>query len=92
MEIVIYLLGRIFYYLLAALELLMFVRAILSWFPAAPEGRLSDFIFSVTETVVTPMRLLLDRFSWTRRVPVDLSFFGTFLVIILLQSILGAFL
>ena len=72
-------------------EFLMFARAIFSWFPQARSSKISDFLYSVTEPLIMPFRALFDRFSSMRMMPIDLPFFCTFLVILLLEEILYAF-
>ena len=73
-----------------AVQLCMFIHAILSWVaPTGGEvGPIRGFINAVTDTVTYPVRLFLDRFEWARRSPLDLSFFITFLLLSLLSTIL----
>ena len=72
---------------LAAIELAMFARAILSWF-FVEESRLGDFLYAVTEPAIIPVRLLFERFGWFVDSPIDVSFFVTFLLL----SVVGAIL
>ena len=88
MEVFFYLLGRLLYYLLSAVQLFMLIRAVLSWFPGEPGGVLVNFLYAVTETVIAPVRFLLERFRVVRESPIDLSFFATFLLLSLMQIIL----
>ena len=85
MEIFFYLLARLFYYLIGAVEICLLIRAVLSWFPGEFEGAFIDFLYTVTETVVAPMRFLLERFESVRQSPIDLSFFATVLVLSFVQ-------
>ena len=75
-----------------AVQLLMFVRAIMSWFPPADGrgGPIRAFVYSITDFFVAPVRALLDRFEWTRRTPIDISFLVTFLLLSLLSTIFSA--
>ena len=75
-----------------AVQLLMLVRAIMSWFPPADGrgGSIRTFVYSITEFFVAPVRALLDRFEWTRRTPIDISFLVTFLLLSLLSTIFSA--
>ena len=81
METFFYLLARLFYYLIGAVEICLLIRAVLSWF----QGAFIDFLYTVTETVVAPMRFLLERFETVRQSPIDLSFFATVLVLSFVQ-------
>jgi uncharacterized protein YggT (Ycf19 family) len=73
-----------------AVQLCMFIHAILSWVaPTGGEvGPFRGFINAVTDIVTYPVRLFLERFEWARRSPLDLSFFITFLLLSLLSTIL----
>ena len=54
MEIFFYLLARLFYYLIGAIEICLLIRAVLSWFPGEFEGALINFLYTVTEAVAAP--------------------------------------
>ncbi len=69
--------------LIEALQLLMLVRAVMSWFPPSSgrPGPFRAFVTGVTEMVIAPVRLLLDRFDFVRRSPIDIAFLVTFLLL-----------
>ena len=78
--------------LLGLLQLLFFARAILSWFQNIDNEtvqKIYDALYAVTEPMIMPMRSFLDRFSWARECPIDLSFSFTFMVLIILSWIFG---
>ena len=66
-----------------ALQLLMLVRAVMSWFPPSSGrgGPFRAFVTGVTEMVIAPVRALLDRFPSVRRSPIDIAFLVTFLLL-----------
>jgi YggT family protein len=74
--------------MVVALQLFMFVRAILSWVMPEEENMLVRFVNSVTETVIYPVRLLLDHVEAVRNMPFDISFLVTFILLVILQYIL----
>ena len=74
--------------LLIALQLLMLGRAILSWLPLEEENPVENFLFSLTEPVIAPVRALIDRFGWFEGLPIDMSFFITFILLSVLTAIL----
>ena len=78
------------YYLLGAVELAMFVRAILSWFDPMHEWGISSFLYMVTEPIILPVRRLCERMRWFEGFPLDIPFLITFLLISLVQSLLMA--
>lgn len=66
-----------------ALQLLMLVRAVMSWFPPSSgrPGPFRAFVTGVTELVIGPVRAFLDRFELVRRSPIDIPFLVTFLLL-----------
>ena len=76
------------YLLVGALQTLMFIRAILSWLPMMEENRFTEFVYQVTEVVIYPVRCLLERSPFVMSLPLDLSFFITFILLSVLQTAL----
>ncbi len=72
---------------LIVLQSAMLLRAILSWIPGADDNILSDFIYTVTEPVIVPIRLLFEKLGLFDDSPFDVSFFFTGLVIMVLLFI-----
>lgn len=71
------------------ITLLMFIRAILSWFPIVDRSsKIMSFIYMITDVVTTPVRMFLERFDSVRRFPIDLSFLVTYILLHLIQTIL----
>lgn len=83
-----YLISAIASLLLTVLQLLMFARAIFSWLPLDEESPLLFFLHAATEPFILPVRAILDRFEFFASSPLDFSFFITFMLISLLQSLL----
>lgn len=50
-------------FFLDVMIVLMVIRAVLSWLPVDENGAFVNFIYSTTETVVMPVRVLLERFE-----------------------------
>lgn len=84
MEAALYVLKNVTSVALMVLMAAMLVRAILSWFPGNGGGMLENFIYTLTEPFIIPVRSLLERIEWVRNAPIDISFFITFLIISLL--------
>lgn len=74
--------------LLSILELLMLGRAILSWFPLDEDNPLVQFLYWITEPVIYPMRVLLDKFDLFQGLPIDMAFFCTFILINILSILI----
>lgn len=88
MRTVFYLVTGLASLLLGALQLLMFARALLSWFPVDEDSPILTFLHAATEPFILPVRMFLERFEFFASSPLDLSFFVTFLLISILQSVL----
>ncbi len=67
--------------LLRAYELLFVVRAIISWFPMMQTGVLMNFVYSVTEPVLAPIRNVLQKIPFLQGFPLDFSVLVAFLLI-----------
>ena len=86
MRIVFFVAFRILNIAIEAITLLMFARAVLSFFPAIDRSsKIMSFIYGVTEAVISPVRKLLERFDFVKRFPLDISFLVTYLILHLLQ-------
>lgn len=71
-----------------ALQIMMLIRAFLSWFPPSDGngGPIRNFIYVVTETFIAPVRAFLERYDWARRSPLDISFLVTYLLLSLIST------
>lgn len=67
---------------------LMFARAILSWLPDLADSKLGDFLFTVTEWVIMPVRALFEKMGWDSPIPIDIPFFVTFIILTLVSAII----
>ncbi len=76
---------RLFVYFL---QTAMFLRALLSWFPASEDSVLSRLLYMVTEPAILPMRALLQKLGSGEDGPLDMSFMLTMLVLIILPYFL----
>ncbi len=75
--------------ILRLFEMLLFIRAIASWFPAIQQSSFYTFLVNVTEPVLQPVRSFLMRFEALRRLPIDFSVLATFLLLEILQTLLA---
>lgn len=74
--------------LLTILWLALFLRAIVSWFDPTGEGAISGVLYFVTEPLIYPVRVLFEKKDWFQETPIDVPFFVTVLLVILLRSLL----
>ncbi len=88
MGILSYIATTLLYYIIDVSILLMFIRAILSWFGPGAGGRFGMFVYNVTEIIISPIRSLLSRFESLRTLPIDISFTVTWLLLVIIQIVL----
>ena len=67
----------------------MLVRAVLSWLPIDDDNPLLLAACMVTEPLIHPVRLFLNRFDSIRRSPIDISFLVTALLIFIALLFVG---
>lgn len=88
MNTLLYILQSTLSLLLSILELLMLGRAILSWFPLEDDHPLVQFFYGITEPVIYPVRVLLERYDVFQGLPIDMAFFITFILINILAILI----
>lgn len=72
--------------LLTLVQFAMLIRAILSWFPI--DNKFVDFLHAITEPFIHPVRMLFEKMNWFSGLPIDMSFFVTYILISVLLIIL----
>lgn len=82
MEFLIYIVKEVATLMLLFIQVALLVRAILSWFPI--DNRFVDFVYSVTEPFVYPIRRLFEKMGWFQGFPVDMSFTAAYLLLTLI--------
>lgn len=75
-------------YFVIALQFLMFARAIMSWLPIDDDNPIDNFLYAVTEPFIAPVRAVIERFGWFEGMPIDMSFFITFILLSILEMFL----
>ena len=73
---------------LSLVELAMLARAILSWFPI-DGNKFIEFLFAITEPFIYPIRALFVKLNWFQGLPIDVSFFVSFLLISTVVTLLS---
>ena len=88
MDRVLYVAANCAYYLLWVIQVMLFLRAILSWFLQEEESEFMFILIGLTEPVLIPFRALLQRSEKMRSIPIDFSLTFAMIVLILLQMTL----
>lgn len=63
-------------------------RALLSLFDPTGESRLSAFLYTLTEPIIMPVRILCERMNWFQGIPIDVPFSLTLLLLLLAKILL----
>lgn len=74
--------------LLLGVQIAMMLRAILSWFPI-DSNKFVDFLYTITEPFIVPIRLLFEKLGWFQNLPIDISFMVSYLLLSLLSFVLA---
>lgn len=74
--------------LLSLLLLFMFIRMVMSFFPMDDDSLVANFIFSVTEPIIFPIRALFSHFGWFEGIPIDVAFLVAVFLLSFLRNIL----
>ena len=75
--------------LLYVINFAMLVRAIMSWLPIDEDNRLLMAVCMITEPLIHPVRMWLDRFESLRHSPIDISFIVTSILIFAALMLIG---
>lgn len=80
MQFVLMLLQNTVVLILSVFQLAMLIRAIMSWFPG-DSNKFEIFLYAITEPLILPVRKLFERLNWFQEIPIDVSFFVTYLLL-----------
>lgn len=73
---------------ISVLLLAMLIRAVMSWFISDEDSRFARFIALITEPAIMPVRSLFEKMDWFQNLPIDVSFYISYLLLSLLQLFL----
>ena len=89
MNTVLYYVCRIASSFLSVVQLLLVLRAILSWFAYANPtvGRMYGALANLTEPIVVPFRAITERIPFLRGIPLDFSIIVTYFALEVLRRL-----
>lgn len=70
------------------LQFLIFARAIASWFPQVASGQIGNFLYSVTEPILMPIRNFIRKLNLFGGMPIDFSVLAAFLILEIISTML----
>lgn len=85
---IIYVLINFIVMFIEIITLAMAIRAIISWFFDA-DGKFIRFLYVLTEPAIMPIRKLFYKMNWFQETPMDIAYMTTYLVLALIQLLLG---
>lgn len=88
MQFVLMLLQNTVVLILSVFQLAMLIRAIMSWFPG-DSNKFEIFLYAITEPLILPVRKLFERLNWFQELPIDVSFFVTYLLLSIVLVLLA---
>lgn len=65
----------------------MLIRAIMS-FLGSEESKLVEVCYAISEPLVAPVRVVLGRVSALAEIGIDFSFMATYLILLIIRSVL----
>ena len=77
--------AQLIIFTLKLFEILIVIRAILSWFPDARRTTFAKVIHNITEPIYKPVRNLLAKSIFNERIPFDIS---PIIIILIIELIL----
>lgn len=90
MELFITFVGNVARIIVELYMLLMVVRIFLQFMPGIEDSAFGDFVYTVTEMILSPVRNFIDRHTPFGELPVDLSFILTYVLLGMIDIILLA--
>ena len=75
-------------YIVIAAQVLLIVRAVLSWLPLDDENLIEIIVFVFTEPFVMPVRAVLEYFGLFEGLPIDMSNIFTFFILSIVEMFL----
>jgi len=60
----------------------------MSWIVPDLDNKFVGFVYSVTEPIILPVRMIIERIPSFSQLPVDISFTVTFILLMVIQYIL----
>ena len=66
-------------------QVALLLRAIFSWIDMTGEGKISAFLYILTEPLIQPIRKLFEKLHWFEDTPFDMAFLATVIILALLD-------
>ena len=89
MEIITFIISKFCVSIIDILLFAIMVRVLLSWIPLDENNRIEAFLFALTEPVIYPMRVIVDKFDSMRVMPIDIPLLLTSVLLVILSNLLS---
>lgn len=84
-------LARLLNLCVSAAQILMLIRAVLSWFTSVPGNKFFDIVYYITDFLIRPVRYFMNKYNLIPRIPIDISFLIAFVLLELVRRVLYIF-
>ena len=75
-------------YMVSAMQVLLIVRAVLSWLPLDEGNLIEAIVFVFTEPILMPIRAVLEHFGLFEELPIDMSNIFAFFILSIIEVFL----
>ena len=86
--IILYIIAKFISITISAVVYAMMGRAILPFFVDPEENKIYFFLTVITEPFIVPVRFIMAKLNIGQNTPIDLSFFFTYILLIVVQGFL----
>lgn len=83
-----YIVARCAVLFISIITVAMTARVIMSWLFFDKQTKLGTFLYVVTEPIILPIRALCNRFGWFQGLPLDIPFFITAVLLMIVSTFL----
>ena len=83
-----YIVARCAVLFISIITVAMTARVIMSWLFFDQQTKLGTFLYVVTEPIILPIRALCNRFGWFQGLPLDIPFFITAVLLMIVSTFL----
>lgn len=90
MNVGVYLVIRTLLLFFDILGIAMLGRMLVSLFTMGQPSKILNFLYIITEPIILPVRALCARFGWFQGTPIDMSFFITSVLLMVVSLLLQA--
>ena len=74
--------------MVSAMQVLLIIRAVLSWLPLSEGNLIETIVFLFTEPILMPIRAIFEHFGLFEGIPIDISNIFAFFILSIIEVFL----